>query len=153
MKKAIAIVFCILLLGVVGYGVKRKTATRTGGASPARMTACLDMGAELYSWRPAGQDWHFSFLAVTDRNKTLAEIANPAHTPYGAIGYTVVGTADLKNALSAFHRGAEIVWVPMATDKFGRPAWGATRKDAPPQVMGLYLTMFCKSLGIKLDTY
>lgn len=69
-------------------------------------------GIEIYSWRPAGEEWHFSLLPGTNRNKTLFEIKDPE--------FTVVGTKAIKDKLSRLAKGEFVVWANLTKEPFPR---------------------------------
>lgn len=87
-------------------------------------------GMELYSWKPAGQDCHFSLLVGTNRGKSVQEIT--------ASQTTVAGVAGLKRKLSRLPKGEQIFWRNMAEE----PVPGQIIKD---------LTNFCNDLGMRLE--
>jgi len=112
---------------------------------PVRAPSPLSKGVELYSLKPTGEDWHFSLLAGTNRNKSLSEVTDPART--------VVGIEALKQRLATLAVREWVTWLPMGTDKLGHPAWDATRADAPPREMVDGVVRYCKSLQITLNAY
>ena len=86
-------------------------------------------GIELYSWKPASKDWHFSLLLGTNRNKALSEIKDPK--------YTVVGTQAIEEKLSRLAEGENVVW------------WNLGSEPVPKEIVHT-ITQKCRALGINL---
>ncbi len=63
-------------------------------------------GVELYSWKsgPANQ-WSYSLLPGTNRNKTLAEITEPRNA--------ISGVNELKVQLAKLAKGEQVFWTSM----------------------------------------
>ena len=87
-------------------------------------------GIELYSWKPAGKDWHFSLLIGTNRNKTMAEIKDPQ--------YTVEGTKAIEEKLSRLAKGETVTWLNLA-------------KEPVPKEITDEIASKCKALEINLQ--
>jgi hypothetical protein len=99
-------------------------------AEPRRAEEAAFKGMELYSWKPAGEDWHFSLLAGTNSQKPVSTIMAPQTA--------VVGIADLKQRLARLAEGEQVFWRNVADE----PVPGELAND---------LSTFCTGLGIKLE--
>ncbi len=117
MKWCIAV---LVLLAIVGCA--RAPAERE--AKPAFK------GMELYSWRPTGQDWHFSLLLGTNRNKSIEEVMDPE--------VTIVGVAALKERLAYLTVGEWVTWGYLGLELF-------------PQELVEDLQGYCRGLEIELS--
>ena len=69
---------------------------------PQRAEKPAFKGMELYSWKPAGKDWHFSLLPGTNRIKSPMEKTDSKDT--------VVGIANLKARLARMAKGEQVFW-------------------------------------------
>ena len=87
-------------------------------------------GMELYSWKPAGKDWHFSLLIGTNRLKTDEEIRKPEQT--------IVGVKELKKRLAKLAEGENVAWRNLAKEPF-------------PQELARALKTFCDGIKVTLD--
>lgn len=68
-------------------------------------------GYELYSWQE-GDDWHFTLVTGTNRNKTVAEILSrePLVTGDGWVHIHATGVDELKGTLSRIPAGEFVMW-------------------------------------------
>ena len=99
-------------------------------SSSGRAIRLAGKGIELYSWKPAGKDWHFSLLIGTNRNKTMAEIKDPQ--------YTVEGTKAIEEKLSRLAKGETVTWLNLA-------------KEPVPKEITDEIASKCKALEINLQ--
>jgi hypothetical protein len=69
-------------------------------------------GYELYSWRE-GQEWHFTLITGTNRNKTAEEVLScePLVTAEGWVHVHAAGVEELKTALSMLPEGENVFWL------------------------------------------
>ena len=88
--------------------------------APQRATAPAFKGMELYSWKPVGQDWHFSLLPGTNGLKPIEIIE----------GTAVVGIRQLKPKLAQLAKGESVFWQNL------------TQQPVPQRVVD-ELTSFC----------
>lgn len=86
-------------------------------------------GMELYSWLPAGKDWHFSLLPGTNRLKSVPEIK--------AEETAIAGSDDLKVRLARLAEGESVFWQHLAEESF-------------PEGMAQDLQAYCDGLRVKL---
>lgn len=119
-----------------------KKGTQVSG-SPVRASARMPKGVELYSWKPAGEDWHFSLLPGTNRNKSVDEIAN--------VTRTIIGVDDLKRHLAILAVGERVFWFPRVADQAGRPTRADDSIPLPPTDVVADLVHYCKGLSITLN--
>ena len=79
-------------------------------------------GYELYSWM-ADNQWHFTLITGTNRNKTVDEIISTDNfiSEAGWIKIQVVGIDALKTVLSKVPKDAYITWLggPRGADQEG----------------------------------
>ena len=87
-------------------------------------------GMELYSWRPDGQDWHFSVLEGTNRDKTMEEITAPE--------VTIVSMAALKKRLARLAIGENVFWRNLA-------------QEPVPEEVETDLRAFCRGIEVNLE--
>ncbi len=74
----------------------------------------MGKGVELYSWREPGyEQWRFSLLPGTNRNKTLAEVKAPEHT--------IVTVEALKQQLAHLAVGEYVFWIKRDQEHFEYP--------------------------------
>jgi len=81
---------------------------------PALPTGALPQsfkGYELYSWQE-GDDWQFTLITGTNRNKTIAEILSrePLVTGDGWVHIHATGVDELKGTLSRIPEGEFVMW-------------------------------------------
>lgn len=68
-------------------------------------------GYELYSWKPAGDDWHFTLITGTNRNKSCEELKTGDDLLDGGwVKITAVGVDALKQVLSRLPAGESVFW-------------------------------------------
>lgn len=69
-------------------------------------------GYELYSWLEKNQ-WHFTLVTGTNRNKTLDEIISNTNiiTQDGWVHVHVVGVDEIKSVLSRLPQSEDILWL------------------------------------------
>jgi hypothetical protein len=86
-------------------------------------------GYELYSWEAENQ-WHFTLITGTNRNKTWQEIVS-GEDEISNTGWTkiqVIGEAAIKNALGKLPKGESVFWLDER---------GLAQAVEPPIKMGL----------------
>ncbi len=66
-------------------------------------------GYELYSWQE-GEDWHFTLITGTNRNKTLEEITSTINVVKGWVSVHCIGTEALESVLSKLPEGEYVFW-------------------------------------------
>lgn len=81
---------------------------------PARPTDALPQsfkGYELYSWQE-GEEWHFTLITGTNRNKTVEEVLSPVPLVVsdGWVHIHAVGAEELKATLSRLPAGEHVFW-------------------------------------------
>jgi hypothetical protein len=89
MKNLIFMVCLVLLAGC-------------SSAEPQRVEKAAFKGMELFSWKPAGKDWHFSLLIGTNRQKPDSMITAPETE--------IVGVGNLKQKLASLAKGEQVFW-------------------------------------------
>ena len=69
-------------------------------------------GYELYSWSENNQ-WHFTLITGTNRNKTLEEIISNTNiiSQDGWVHVHVVGVDEIKTVLSRLPQSEDILWL------------------------------------------
>ncbi len=69
-------------------------------------------GYELYSWK-VGEEWHFTLISGTNRNKSLAEIISTEDfiSEKGWINFHMVGTEAVKTALGKLPANESVCWL------------------------------------------
>jgi hypothetical protein len=87
-------------------------------------------GFELYSWQE-GDEWVFSVLIGTNREKTLAEITAPAAR--------LVGPAELEAMLRTLPAGEVVTWQ------------GVPPQALPPQAITQTVERVCVAQGLQLS--
>jgi len=110
--------------------------------TPALLPSSMK-GYELYSWQ-AGDEWFFTLITGTNRNKTVEEI-KASENIEGADGWvkiTVIGTDDLKALLARLLEGENVFWVDglIAPEEFNKP---------PAETIDDIQT-YCQQLGVTL---
>lgn len=116
MKNLIFMVCLVLLAGCIS-------------AEPQRAEKPAFKGMQLYSWKPAGKDWHFSLLIGTNRQKPDSMITAPETE--------IVGVGNLKEKLASLAKGEQVFWRNLA------------KEPVPPEVTK-DLSNFCRTLDINL---
>ena len=66
-------------------------------------------GYELYSWQE-GEDWHFTLITGTNRNKTLEEITSTINMVKGWVSVHCIGSEVLKSVLGKLPEGESVFW-------------------------------------------
>jgi hypothetical protein len=86
-------------------------------------------GMELNSWKPAGEDWHFSLLPGRNWRPPASAITKPEHT--------IDGVAELKMKLSSLPKNENVFWLNLAKE----PVPGAIKKELKEhsEVVGIKL--------------
>ncbi len=87
-------------------------------------------GMELYSWKPVGEDWYFSLLVGTNREKSEEEIKTPENT--------IVGWEALKKRLEQLAAGEQVFWRNLA-------------QEAVPEARVQELKSFCAGIKVSLE--
>jgi hypothetical protein len=105
MKKSVHLV----VLGVILAGLPLLVVS---DALPADTSVSAMKGYELYSWSEDDQ-WHFTLVTGTNRNKTLEEIISREDviSDTGWVRVQVTGVNAIKSVLSELHQGEDIVWL------------------------------------------
>lgn len=68
-------------------------------------------GYELYSFKPAGGDWHFTLITGTNRNKSCEEVTTGGDvTGNGWVKITAVGVEAVKEVLARLPAGESVFW-------------------------------------------
>lgn len=146
--RCFSIVFvCATLLVLTGC----QGARQQSKPEPARSTQLASKGMELYSWKQFGtkpaqkEDWRFTLLPGTNRNKTLSEITDPKET--------IVGIDNLKKRLSSLPSGETVVWTDADALVKGSisPASVSIPKYPVPKEMEKELIGYASGLGIELQ--
>ena len=117
--------------------------TNTLAARPTPVLLPASMkGYELYSWQ-VGDEWLFTLITGTNRNKTVEEIkaSDNSETPDGWVKITVMGAEELKNLLARIPAGESVFWV----DGLIAPAEFAK----PPAVLVDEIEEYAVGLGLK----
>lgn len=81
-------------------------------------------GYELYSWQ-VGDEWYFTLITGTNRNKTVEEIKTGENieSQDGWVKISVTGTDALKALLARLPKGENVFWVDglIAPTEFAKP--------------------------------
>jgi hypothetical protein len=99
-------------------------------AGAADKEAPSGKGMELYSWKPAGKDWHFSLILGLNNRKPVIEIADVEK-------YAVTNLASLKEKLSSLPKGERVYWVNLS-------------KQPLPKEIEKDLRDFCRGIGVEI---
>jgi hypothetical protein len=88
-------------------------------------------GYELYSWSQ-DQQWHFTLITGTNRNKTLEEIISQDNSisEDGFVKISVVGVEAIKDVLSKIPVGTFVTWLSQMREP---PGQTTTVIQLPPQ--------------------
>jgi hypothetical protein len=91
-------------------------------------------GYELYSW-PQDNQWHFTLITGTNRNKTLEEIVSSGDfiSETGWIKVHVAGVDAIKSVLSKLPRDESIFW--LAGMESGQTLLSGVKIMLPPQAV------------------
>jgi hypothetical protein len=78
-------------------------------------------GYELYSW-PEDNQWHFSLITGTDRNKTLEEITSNEDfiSEAGWVQIQVVGVEAIKTVLNKLPQNENVFWLAGMREQTGQ---------------------------------
>jgi hypothetical protein len=95
---------------------------------------------ELYSWKDAS-GWSFSVLPNTDRQKTTAEVFNPAKA--------LRDVDELKSIISGMPAGSQIVWFDRLT-LGGVRIQGSESLRYPPENVISEITSYTQARGMKV---
>ena len=108
-------------------------------------------GYELYSWQ-AGENWVFTLIAGTNRNKSFEEITATENVidKDGWIKVSVTTLEDLKLLLDRLPAGSEVFW--SGIDLTGQVDAGTLYFSYPPEETRQTITDYADELGIKLHT-
>jgi hypothetical protein len=117
---------------------------------PAQLPACMK-GYDLLSWQ-MGEDWIFTLITGTNRNKTFQEIMSPESqvTKDGFVKITVAGVEELKKVLNLLPANEWITWGGM--DLAGQVPSGTVYFTFPPQDVIEDLTTYCKVRHVTLTS-
>lgn len=139
---------CALILMFSGCdnGKVNNTAITPSETSLKRADHTAGKGMELYSWKPKGEDWHFSLVHGTNRMKSLEEITDQKNV--------IIGIENLKHALSVLAVGEDIVWCKGgALSKEDRSALQKMTSKQVDEGMVKEIESYCKKLDMKLIRY
>lgn len=119
--------------------------TNTPAALPTPVLLPASMkGYELYSWQ-VGDEWYFTVITGTNRNKTVEEIKaeENVESKDGWVKITVIGAEELKNLLARIPAGESVFWVDglIAPAEFAKPP-AALVDEIQEYGMGLGLNFY-----------
>ena len=120
--KTIRFFLCVIMLGLFLAGCQSESATITDDPNDAMK------GYELYSWQERDQ-WYFSLLIGTNREKTLEEIQAP--------DTALKGIEALQPALEKIPAGQFVTWRSLETQAF------------PPEEIVKQVERICKDQGLE----
>ena len=86
-------------------------------------------GMELYSWKSAGKDWHFSLIVGVNNRKPVLEIEDVEK-------YAVPSVAALKKKLSRLPKGEIVYWVNLSREQL-------------PKEVEMDLRDYCRSIRVE----
>lgn len=118
-------ILCALLLTLVISACSTSAAPLTPAAGEESMK-----GYELYSWKN-GDEWYFSILIGTNREKTVEEIQSSEAT--------LKGIDDLKAVLESIPAGQYVTWTAVEPLKF------------PPDEIIQQVEKICSDQGLNLS--
>jgi len=106
-------------------------------------------GYELVSWQE-GEDWHFTLITATNREKTFEELMSPESTVRedGLVKITIVGVEELKAVIERLPARTQIFWSGM--DLTGQVPEGTIYFSYPPVKIINDLTAHCAQLKVDL---
>jgi len=106
-----------------------------------------DKGYELYSWQTNNQ-WHFTLITGTNRNKTLEEITSGENTVTedGWVRISVQGVDALKAVLHRLPQQENVFW----TDNRWPPIHGSNM-TLPPAAVVDQIKDYGRQLGLGLN--
>ncbi len=104
-------------------------------------------GYEIYSW-PEGNDWYFSVMIGTNRNKTYAEVISNIPSEIHII--TVTGIDNLKLVLARFPEGE---YITLIGKSWLQSCWGSNygNLQLPPQNFIDNIAQFCTQKKLNLQ--
>ena len=119
-------------------------------ATPSIVDAPLprsDKGYELYSWQTNNQ-WHFTLITGTNRNKTLEEITSGENmlTEDGWVRISVQGVDALKAVLHRLPQQENVFWA----DNRWPPIHGSNMTLPPAAIVG-EIKDYSSQLGLRLN--
>jgi hypothetical protein len=123
-KRLLAKLFIVAVI-VIGASVSL-SAQQGGNGLPHSMK-----GYELYSWQ-AREQWYFSLVVGTNRQKTFQEIAAPRSR--------IKGLAALKRKLDLVPKGEDLIWSARRMPKTKLP-----RKTIVDEIIA-----YCRERGLNL---
>lgn len=94
-------------------------------------------GMEIYSWQTSGGSWNYSLLAGTNRQKTVAEVTDPAQT--------LTCSCQLKTELGKLSTGEYVTWWATLPDDVNHVL------GLPPQGVIADITAFCQQHQLNLQ--
>ena len=105
-------------------------------------------GYELYSWNEAEQ-WHFTLITGTDRNKTLEEITTgeSVEREDGWVNLHVVGAGAVKALLARMPKGESVIWWNHG-GFVTPPEQAAVKLVLPPEDILNEITAYALGLGL-----
>jgi len=77
-------------------------------------------GYELYSWQ-SGNNWNFTLITGTNRNKTIEEITSGDNTEADWVKLSVTGTEALRVILSRLPEAESVFWGTISGTVTGYP--------------------------------
>jgi hypothetical protein len=88
-------------------------------------------GYELYSW-PADNQWHYTLVTGTNRNKTTEEIVTGEDmiSEAGWVRIQVIGVEEMKTVLSKLQAQESVFW--LASPRSDQPSPGGINFSLPP---------------------
>lgn len=106
-------------------------------------------GYELVSWQ-VGEDWNFTLITGTNREKTFEELMQPdsSISESGFVKITVSGVDQIKEVLAKLPAGSEVFWGGM--DLSGQVAEGTMYFTYPPLEVMNEIADFCTDNEINL---
>jgi len=106
-------------------------------------------GYELVSWQE-GDDWHFTLVTGTNREKTFEELMSPESeiTKDGVVKITVTGLENIEKVLAKLPAMTEVFWSGM--DLSGQVPEGTQYFSFPSTSTMNQLINFCSKHQVKL---
>jgi hypothetical protein len=120
------------------------------GTIPVKLPSSLK-GYELLSWQ-VGEDWVFTLITGTNRNKTFEEIMAPENefTNDGYVKLTVSGVEDFKKVIDRLPANEWVMWGGM--DLQGEVPTGTLYFAFPPQALIDELIAYAKIHHVTLTS-
>ncbi len=109
-------------------------------------------GYELYSWQEDNQ-WHFTLITGTNRNKTIEEIISAENmiSEAGWVKVQVTGEEDLKTVLSKLPSGEEIFW--LANPRAEPTSTNRVNYSLPPKTVIDNIQTSAEQNGLHLNVF